>query len=112
ENATGIRREGDHFVIETMTEPIHTYTVLICTGASPKMLGLEGEQTYWNFGVHTCAVCDGGFYRGKTVAVIGGGDTAMEEASYLTKLCEKVYIIHRRDEFRASKIMAERALEN
>ncbi|MDX9975252.1 MAG: FAD-dependent oxidoreductase, partial [FCB group bacterium] len=89
---------------------IRAHAVIICTGAAPKMMGLESEKTYWNRGVHTCAVCDGGFYRGKTVAVIGGGDSAMEEATYLAKLCKKVYVVHRRDELRASKIMADRAL--
>ena len=88
---------------------IRAHAVIIATGASPRMLGLESEGTYWNRGVHTCAVCDGGFYRKKTVAVVGGGDSAMEEATYLAKLCEKVYIIHRRDKLRASAIMSERA---
>ena len=91
---------------------ILTHAVIICTGASPRMLGLPSEKTYWNRGVHTCAVCDGGFYKGKTVVVIGGGDSAMEEASYLTKLCAKVYVVHRRGELRASHIMAERAQAN
>lgn len=112
ESATGLKRDGDHYVVETTTGPVRAYTVLICTGASPRMLGLDSEQEYWNYGVHTCAVCDGGFYRGKEVAIVGGGDSAMEEATYLTKLCSKVYVIHRRDELRASKIMADRALEN
>lgn len=88
------------------------HAVIVATGASPKLLGIKGEEKYWNHGVHTCAVCDGGFYRKKEVAVVGGGDSAMEEASYLTKLCSKVYVIHRRDELRASKIMADRALAN
>lgn len=91
---------------------ILAHTVIICTGASPRMLGLESEKTYWNRGVHTCAVCDGGFYKGKTAVVIGGGDSAMEEASYLSKLCAKVIVVHRREELRASHIMAERALAN
>ncbi|HMX62406.1 MAG TPA: thioredoxin-disulfide reductase [Candidatus Sumerlaeota bacterium] len=91
---------------------IKAHAIIICTGASPKMLGLPGEKTFWSRGVHTCAVCDGGFYRGKTVAVVGGGDSATEEATYLAKLADKVYLIHRREELRASKIMAERALKN
>lgn len=98
------------FVLKAADKEIKAHTVIISTGASPKMLGLPGEQTYWNRGVHTCAVCDGGFYRKKTVVVIGGGDSAMEEATYLAKLCEKVYVVHRREELRASKIMADRAL--
>lgn len=91
---------------------LHAHAVIICTGASPRLLDLPGEKTFWNRGVHTCAVCDGGFYKGKKVAVIGGGDSAMEEASYLAKLCEKVYVIHRRDALRASRIMADRAMSN
>lgn len=112
EKATGIRREDDHFVIETTAGIRRAKTVIICTGASPKMLNLPSEQTFWNYGVHTCAVCDGGFYKGKSVVVVGGGDSAMEEASYLAKLCEKVYIIHRRDQLRASAVMAKRVLDN
>ncbi len=100
------------FVLETGKKEIRAHTIIICTGASPKMLKLDSEQTYWNRGVHTCAVCDGGFYKGKKVAVIGGGDSAMEEATYLAKLAERVYVVHRRDELRASAIMAERALNN
>ncbi|MDK2970381.1 MAG: thioredoxin reductase [Candidatus Sumerlaeota bacterium] len=110
EKATAIRPEDGHYVIETTAGPVRTHAVIIATGASPRMLGLESEQKFWNYGVHTCAVCDGGFYKGKTVVVVGGGDSAMEEATYLTKLCEKVHVIHRREELRASTIMAERAL--
>lgn len=112
EAATGLRREGKHFVVETTRGPVATHSVVICTGASPKLVGIPSEQTYWNYGVHTCAVCDGGFYRGKEVAIVGGGDSAMEEAMYLTKLCTKVTVVHRRDELRASKVMADRALAN
>lgn len=100
------------FRLTSAGKEILAHAVIICTGASPRLLGLESEKTYWNRGVHTCAVCDGGFYKGKTVAVIGGGDSAMEEATYLAKLAEKVFLIHRRDEFRASRIMVERAQAN
>lgn len=93
-------------------DEIQAHAVIIATGASSRMLGLESEQTYWNRGVHTCAVCDGGFYKTKNVAVVGGGDTAMEEATYLAKLAEKVTVIHRRDELRASRVMADRAMNN
>ena len=112
EKATAISKADDHFVIETTAGTRKARTVIIATGASPKLLNLPGEQTYWNYGVHTCAVCDGGFYRGRHVVVVGGGDTAMEEASYLAKVTDKVYVIHRRHELRASAAMAKRALEN
>ncbi len=82
--------------------------VIISTGATAKYLGLESEETFRGMGVSACATCDGFFYRGKDVAVVGGGDTACEEASYLSGLCNKVYMIVRRDELRASKAMQER----
>jgi thioredoxin reductase (NADPH) len=83
-------------------------TVIISTGATAKWLGLPSEQVYNGYGVSACATCDGYFYKDKVVAVVGGGDTAAEEASYLAKLCKKVYVIHRRDELRASKAMQKR----
>lgn len=100
------------FAIKSGDTVYRAHTIIIATGASPRLLGLPSEKTYWNHGVHTCAVCDAGFYKGKEVVVVGGGDTAMEEASYLTKLCSKVTVIHRRDQLRASKVMADRALSN
>jgi thioredoxin reductase (NADPH) len=87
---------------------IEAETVIIATGATAKYLGLADEQKYAGGGVSACATCDGFFYRGKDVAVVGGGDTAAEEAMYLAGLCRKVYLIVRRDELRASKVMAER----
>lgn len=86
-------------------------TVIIATGASAKWLGLPSEQEYNGYGVSACATCDGYFYKDKVVAVVGGGDTAAEEASYLAKLSKKVYVIHRRNELRASKAMQKRLLK-
>jgi len=85
-------------------------TVIIATGATAKWLGMPSESEYNGYGVSACATCDGFFYKGKDVAVVGGGDTAAEEATYLANLCNKVYLIHRRDELRASKAMQKRVL--
>ncbi len=91
-------------------EEINTHTVIISTGASAKWLGLDSEQKLMNKGVSACAVCDGFFFKGQELAIVGGGDTACEEASYLSKLSPKVHMLVRRDELRASKIMQERVL--
>ncbi|CAN5304361.1 thioredoxin-disulfide reductase [soil metagenome] len=91
---------------------IEAESVIIATGATAKYLGLPSEQHFMNRGVSACAVCDGFFYKGQDVAVVGAGDSAAEEASYLTKLCPKVYLIVRKDEMRASKIMQERVKNN
>jgi thioredoxin reductase (NADPH) len=99
-----------HKVIVDETKTILADTVIISTGASAKWLGLESEQKYNGFGVSACAVCDGFFFRGHDVAIVGAGDTAAEEATYLAKLCKKVYMLVRRDEFRASKAMMHRVM--
>ena len=93
-------------------EEIEAETVIIATGASARWLGLESERRFYGQGVSACATCDGFFYRNKVVAVVGGGDTACEEASYLATLCKKVYLIVRRDVLRASKAMQHKVLSN
>ncbi|WP_214225159.1 thioredoxin-disulfide reductase [Pedobacter sp. B4-66] len=99
-----------HKVVVDEIKTITADTVIISTGATAKWLGLPSEQQYNGFGVSACAVCDGFFFKGQDVAIVGAGDTAAEEATYLAKLCRKVYMIVRRDEFRASKAMVHRVL--
>ena len=86
--------------------------VIIATGSAPRKLGLESEDTFWGKGVSACATCDGAFYKDKIVAVIGGGDSAMEEANFLTRFASKVYLIHRKESFKASKAMQKKVFDN
>jgi len=100
------------FKVYVQDEEYLAESVIISTGASARMLGLAAEKELIGYGVSTCATCDGYFFKEKEIVVIGGGDSAMEEASFLTKFANKVTLIHRRDEFRASKIMIDRVLDN
>jgi thioredoxin reductase (NADPH) len=104
---------GEHpFVVRTATAEYQTESIIVSTGARSLMLGLDNEAQLIGHGLSTCATCDGFFFRGQEIAVVGGGDSALEEAIFLTKFASKVTIVHRRDHLRASKIMQERALAN
>ena len=100
------------FKISTAKDVFETRALIIASGASARMIGLESERKLVGYGVSTCATCDGYFFRGKEIAVVGGGDTAMEEANFLSKFASRVHLLHRRPEFRASKIMVDRARGN
>ena len=100
------------FKVLSASEEYEGKAVIIATGANPSKIGLEGEETFGGKGVSYCATCDGPFFRNQELVVVGGGDSAIEEATFLTKFATTVHLVHRRDELRASKIMQERALNN
>ncbi len=111
--AAKITKIKNGFEVELQSkEKIQTRTLIVATGASARWLGIPSEEKYKGRGVTTCAMCDGAFFKDKEVIVIGGGDSAMEESTFLTKFCTKVTVVHRRDTLRASKIMQERARKN
>jgi thioredoxin reductase (NADPH) len=128
---TNMRKQAQHFGTEVVNGYVHkvdfrkdslkvwygdneveTRTVIVSTGSSAKLIGIETEKALMGYGVSTCATCDGFFFRGKKIAVVGGGDSAMEESTFLTKFATEVNLIHRRDTLRASKIMQDRAMNN
>ena len=112
EKVTAIDVESRPFKVWVRDTEYQAHSLIVSTGARALMLGVDGEDRLLGHGVSTCATCDGFFFRGQEIAVVGGGDSAIEEATFLTKFADKVTLIHRRDEFRASKIMQQRAFDN
>jgi thioredoxin reductase (NADPH) len=112
DEVNGISLEGDHKIIHTPKGDIRCRALILCPGASPRKLGVPGEAELTGKGVSYCGTCDGPFFRDQVVACIGGGDTAAEDALFLTKFASKVYLIHRRDQLRATGVLAERILKS
>ncbi len=108
-----ITKESENFTLHLDNgDEVEAMTVVFATGSTPRRAGFDGEEEFFGKGVSTCATCDGFFYKGKEVAVLGGGDTALEEALYLANICSKVYVVHRRDTFRAAPPTVERVMKN
>ena len=112
DEVTGLERHGLGFTIKGYEKSYTAHSIIIATGANPKRLGVPGEDTFYGRGVSTCATCDGFFYRNKRVVVVGGGDAAIEEGTFLTKFASSVTVIHRRDTLRANKVAQDRAFAN
>lgn len=104
---TEIEQEEDYYVVKTTGEIYYSRGVIVATGASHRHLGVKGEEELTGMGVSYCATCDGAFFKNRTVAVVGGGDVALEDAIFLARICKKVYVIHRRDEFRGAKVLQD-----
>lgn len=108
-----VEKQGEIFeIIQADGKNIQAKSIILATGGRPKKSGVKGEEEFWGKGVSTCATCDGFFYKNKEVVVLGGGDTALEEAIYLSRICSKVYLVHRREEFRAAPSTIAHAREN